>query len=202
MEPSLFQLNITEVLASPKPFGISDARVTTYCAWRESQRPFGRTLGANLLEIGRTIVGVNPFWESFSMKHAILGLALFLIATPTLGQSLASRSSQSSPQAQASVEINPRLQQARENLAGSTTESQTSESRIGPDDLLNISIFEAPEMNCSVRVSASGEISLQLLGPVHASGLTPRELDSILKGLLHGTYMKDPHDGGFIQGLR
>ena len=52
-------------------------------------------------------------------------------------------------------------------------ESQTSESRIGPDDLLVITIFEAPEMNSTVRVSASGEISLQLLGAVQAAGLTP-----------------------------
>jgi protein involved in polysaccharide export with SLBB domain len=48
--------------------------------------------------------------------------------------------------------------------------------------LLNISVFEAPEMNCTVRVSANGDISLQLLGAVHAAGLTPRELEAVLQG--------------------
>ena len=57
-------------------------------------------------------------------------------------------------------------------------------------------------MNCTVRVSASGEISLQLLGPVHAAGLTPRELESVLQGLLRHTYMKDPHVGVFVQELQ
>jgi polysaccharide export outer membrane protein len=160
--------------------------------------------GADFLTrgIGWVIVNMNRFRGSFFKIQAIPGLALFLIATPALAQIMANRSSQSSPQVQTSAEINQRLQQAREKLAGSTTESQTSESRIGPDDLLNISIFEAPEMNCIVRVSASGEISLQLLGAIHAAGLTPRELESVLQGLLRRTYMKDPHVGVFVQELQ
>ncbi len=202
MDPSLFQISGTEVLNPPKSFGISDAQATTRSAWPESQKPFRRTLGANLLGIGWVIVNMNPFCVSFSIKQPILGLAFFLVATPALGQSVTNRSSQSSPQVQSSSEINLRLQQARENLAGSTTESQTSESLIGPDDLLNISIFEAPEMNCTVRVSASGEISLELLGAVHAAGFTPRELESVLQGLLRRTYMKDPHVGVFVQELQ
>ena len=136
------------------------------------------------------------------MKHAILGLVFFLIATPALGQNAANKSSQSSPQVQSTAEINQRLQQARENIAARATESPISESRIGPDDLLNITVFEAPEMNCSVRVSASGEISIELLGAVHAAGLTPRELETVLQGLLRQTYMKDPHVGVFVQELQ
>jgi polysaccharide export outer membrane protein len=145
---------------------------------------------------------MNRFRKSFFKIQAILGLAFFLIATPALAQSAAYRSSQSSAPVQTSAEINQRLQQASEKLAGSTTEFQSSESRIGPDDLLNISIFEAPEMNCTVRVSANGEISLQLVGAVHAAGLTPRELESDLEGLLRRTYLKDPHVGVFVQELQ
>ncbi len=137
----------------------------------------------------------NRFRELIFTIQAILGLAFFLTAATAFAQTTTNRSSQSSPQVQTSAEINQRLQQARENLSGSTTEYQTSESRIG-------SIFEAPEMNCTVRVSASGEISLQLLGAVHASGLTPRELEYILQALLRGAYMKDPHVGVFIQELQ
>ena len=109
-------------------------------------------------------------------------LAFLLVASPAISQGLANRSRESRTQVQTSVEINQRLQSADEKRAGSTTESQTSESRIGPDDLLNITVFEAPEMNSTVRVSANGEISLQLLGAVHAAGLTPRELESVLQG--------------------
>ena len=144
----------------------------------------------------------NRFNGTFFVAQAILGLTFCLIAASALAQSVPKSSSQSLPQVQTAAEINQRLQQANEKLAGATTESETSESRIGPDDLLNISVFEAPEMNNTVRVSASGEISLQLLGAVHAAGLTPKELESVLQMLLRRTYMKDPHVGVFVQELQ
>jgi polysaccharide biosynthesis/export protein len=145
---------------------------------------------------------MNRVRESFFMIPAILGLAFFLIATPALAQSAANGNSQSSPQVRSAAEINQSFQKAHEELAGSARELQTRESRIGPDDLLNITIFEAPELNSTVRVSARGEISLQLLGAVHAAGLTPRELESVLRGQLRQTYMKDPHVGVFVQELQ
>jgi polysaccharide biosynthesis/export protein len=74
-------------------------------------------------------------------------------------------------------------------------------SRIGPDDLLDISVFEAPEMNRTLRVSANGEISFELLGPVKASGLTPQELETALQDQLRRTFMKDPHVGVFVHEL-
>jgi polysaccharide biosynthesis/export protein len=74
-------------------------------------------------------------------------------------------------------------------------------SRIGPDDLLDISVFEAPEMNRTLRVSANGEISFELLGAVKASGLTPQELEAVLQDQLRRTFMKDPHVGVFVHEL-
>ena len=145
---------------------------------------------------------LNRRQGSFFAAQAIAGLSLFLIVIPAGAQGLANGTSQSSPQLQNSTDFKQRLQQVSAKTAGSATEAQTRESRIGPDDLLNITIFEAPEMNCTVRVSAGGEISLQLLGAVHAAGLTSRELESVLQGSLHGTYMKDPHVGVFVQELQ
>jgi len=180
MDPSLFQFDVTGMLNSPKYFEISNVGATTCSAQRDGKpSPMEKsTPSSSNLDRG-----------SFFTIQAILGLAFFLLATPTLAQSVANGSSQPSIQ-------------ARENLARTTTESQTSESRIGPDDLLTISVFEAPEMNCTVRVSAGGQISLQLLGAVHAAGLTPGELESVLQVQLRRTYMKDPHVGVFVQELQ
>jgi len=145
---------------------------------------------------------MNRTRETIFVILAILGLALFLMATPVLAQTAANRNAQPSPPLQTAAQINQRLQQASENLAGPAAESQAGESRLGPDDLLNITVFEAPEMNSTVRISASGEISLELLGAVHAAGLTPRELESVLHEMLRRTYMKDPHVGVFVQELQ
>ena len=78
----------------------------------------------------------------------------------------------------------------------------SSEYRIGPDDLLDISTFEAQELKWSVRVRGDGRISLPLLGEVRASGLTPRELEVVLQEILRRTYLKDPHVGVFVREMR
>lgn len=192
-----FQFGITNDLIPPNLFGFSGCCRAMRSSRFNIDSPIARMAFSNAPK-----VSVNLPSYRFFIAHLVLGLVLFLIATPALGQAIANGSSQPPPQVQPSSELNQGLAQARENLTESTTESQDGEYRIGPDDLLNISVFEAPEMNCSVRVSASGEISLQLLGAVHAAGLSPRELESTLQGLLRRTYMKSPHVGVFVQELQ
>ena len=76
-----------------------------------------------------------------------------------------------------------------------------SDYRIGPHDLLEITVFEAPELNRAVRVSAGGGISLPLLGLVPAAGLTPQELEVALQERLRERYMNDPHVGVFVREM-
>src|SRR6266478_5737505 len=76
------------------------------------------------------------------------------------------------------------------------------EYTIGTEDVLEVNVFEAQELNREVRVSASGEISLPLLGGVRAAGLTPRELEKSLEQLLGQKYMKDPHVGVFVREMQ
>jgi polysaccharide export outer membrane protein len=64
--------------------------------------------------------------------------------------------------------------------------------RIGPDDMLQIKVFDAPDLSQTVRVAGDGDISLPLLGTIKAAGMTPRELELVLQALLRRTYMKDP----------
>jgi polysaccharide biosynthesis/export protein len=148
------------------------------------------------------IVKDRRFSKSLFMVQAIAGALLFSITAPARAQSMASGNGQSSPRLQTAAEINLTLEMAREKLDGPALESPSSDSRIGLDDLLNITIFEAPEMNSIVRVSASGDISMQLLGAVHAAGLTPMQLESELQAQLRRSYMKDPHVGVFVQELQ
>ncbi len=80
--------------------------------------------------------------------------------------------------------------------------SDSTKYRIGPDDVLDISVFGAPELNRQVRVSSGGEISLPLLGQVRTAGITPVELESRLQDLLRRTYMKDPQVSVFVRDLQ
>jgi polysaccharide export outer membrane protein len=99
-------------------------------------------------------------------------------------------------------DYNQRLGQLKHSLAGPVTNSAAEDYRIGPQDLLEISVFEAPELNRAVRVSASGEISIPLIGAVQASGLTPKALEFVLQELLRRTYMKDPHVSVFMKEMQ
>lgn len=102
---------------------------------------------------------------------------------------------------QTSEEWNQRLQKVLDaNSAALAAGPQ--DYRIGFDDVLDISVFEAQELNREVRVSSAGDISLPLLESVHAAGLTPRELELVLEALLRRTYMKDPHVSVFVREMQ
>ena len=69
----------------------------------------------------------------------------------------------------------------------------TAGTRIGPNDELAVGVFEAPELDRTVRVAGSGMISLPLIGEVRAAGLTPRELELLLEASFRKSYIRDPH---------
>jgi polysaccharide biosynthesis/export protein len=101
------------------------------------------------------------------------------------------------PYQQTTDDYNQRLAALNRQLfretSGLTTEGLRSDYRIGADDLLDISVLEAPELDRSPRVSSSGQISLGLVGTVQAAGLTTRELEIVTEELLRRDYIKDPH---------
>ena len=70
---------------------------------------------------------------------------------------------------------------------------------VGAEDLLEISVFEIPELNRTVRVSTKGTISLPLLGEIRVEGLTPIELESRLRDELSRRYLQDPQVSIFVR---
>lgn len=88
---------------------------------------------------------------------------------------------------------NRQLAELTRATTNATPEAPVREQRIGSDDLLQVTVFEAPDMGGSVRVSAQGDISLPLIGVTRAAGLTPEQLARALEQRLRATYMRDPH---------
>src|SRR3984885_7802661 len=137
-----------------------------------------------------------------------LRLAIFcgLLAALSLFYSPISRAQTSQPDAnpaappahsETTEDYNRRLEQLNQSLAARPTSGEQTEYRIGAHDLLEINVFEAPDLNRSLRVSASGEISMPLLGAIQSTGLTARELEGVIEIKLR-QYMKDPHVGVFV----
>src|SRR5262249_32133632 len=57
--------------------------------------------------------------------------------------------------------------------------------RIGSDDLVSVSVYDAPELTRTVRVSSDGYLRLPMLGErIRAQGLLPAELETVIAGAL------------------
>ncbi|HEV8374971.1 MAG TPA: polysaccharide biosynthesis/export family protein [Candidatus Polarisedimenticolia bacterium] len=74
-----------------------------------------------------------------------------------------------------------------------------SEYTIGKEDLLEIGVFEQPDLTRTVRVSGDGTISVPLLGTVPLDGLTTKEAESRLRDLLSDRYLNDPQVWVFVK---
>jgi polysaccharide biosynthesis/export protein len=74
-----------------------------------------------------------------------------------------------------------------------------SEYRIGPQDLLEVSVFLNQDLKREVRVNTVGQISLPLIGSVPAGGKTVQELESDLTAAYGKSYLQNPQVNVFIK---
>jgi polysaccharide export outer membrane protein len=74
--------------------------------------------------------------------------------------------------------------------------------RIGPEDLLEISLFEDEKLNRTARVSSQGNITFPPLGVLRVEGLTANQLEREIRDLLAEKYYQDPHVTVFIKEYR
>ncbi len=74
-----------------------------------------------------------------------------------------------------------------------------SDYRIGPQDVLELSVYQLTELNGPVRVNSQGMISLPLLGPMTAAGKTVPELEKEITELLAADYLQNPQVSLFVR---
>ena len=84
---------------------------------------------------------------------------------------------------------------------GDTHVSALGDYRIGPEDLLQISVWKNEAMSRSVPVRPDGKISLPLLNDVQAAGLTALELRDVLTQKL-ADYMPNPEVSVIVSEVR
>jgi len=128
------------------------------------------------------------------------------LPAPLAAQTATNRESSSSDspsfRGNTSQDYNDRLVQLARETKAPELSSSPGDYQIGPEDLLEISVLEAPDLNRTVRVSDDGAISLALLGSIQAAGLSTRQLQAVLEDRLRQTYMKDPQVSVFVREMR
>lgn len=113
----------------------------------------------------------------------------------------AQQDQQNSPATRANPPLNTATPASQLALSPRGTNSTSSASlakedhpvlvKFGPGDLLEVSVYNVPELATKARVSNSGEIYLPLIDYVHVAGLTQEEAQAVIEKRLE--------DGGFVR---
>jgi polysaccharide export outer membrane protein len=140
------------------------------------------------LAASRSPGGSAPRWASIATA-ALLVILFASCTTPVAepGQSMRAPSVDSSPGGTFNESLLAAVgRDPTEELPGA------AEYRIGPGDLIQITVFQVEELNRTVRVRPDGAISLPLLGHIEVAGATSRELEDRLAARLGKDYLQDP----------
>jgi polysaccharide export outer membrane protein len=70
---------------------------------------------------------------------------------------------------------------------------------LGPGDLIEMNVYNVPELTTKARVSKTGDLYLPLIDYVHVQGLTQEEAQTVIeKRLADGGFVRNPHVTIFV----
>lgn len=143
----------------------------------------GRILPVHLLilVISSAVLAQNPATQEHSVPSASLPTA--------------------EPVAQAATSASGAAANAQKNDDKSDKETSdwSTMAKLGAGDLLEISVYNVPELNAKVRVSNAGDVYLPLIDYIHVEGLTQEEAQALIaKRLEDGGFVRSPHVTIFI----
>ena len=70
---------------------------------------------------------------------------------------------------------------------------------IGPQDLLEVKVFEVEELSSKVRVNRRGYITMPLIGSISVNGHNITEVERLVEQRLAEEYLQDPHVAVFVE---
>ena len=72
-------------------------------------------------------------------------------------------------------------------------------TKLGPGDLIEVNVYNVPELTTKARVGNSGDVYLPLIDYVHLEGLTQEEAQTVIeKRLESGGFVRSPHVTIFV----
>jgi polysaccharide biosynthesis/export protein len=134
-------------------------------------------------------------WKQLSAILAIAACLLFL-ARPVIAQDASQDQGQDPGADVQATEPNAQMSGDMEVEGGGVI---GADYKLGPEDVVTITVFDLPEMTQTARVENDGTINVKLLGRVPAAGLTTTELKKELERAWGKTYLEDPIVSIFIK---
>ena len=93
---------------------------------------------------------------------------------------------------------NTALANAAATFMSSATPGNTA-YKIGPQDVLDISVFQVPDLTRTVQVADTNSINLPLVGVVPTKNKTPQDLERDLTQRLGARYLQSPQVSVFVR---
>jgi polysaccharide export outer membrane protein len=101
--------------------------------------------------------------------------------------------------------VNIKAQDSPASNTASTANGATSDKKVPPPvplqlgvgDLVEMSVYNVPELSSKTRVSSSGDLYCPLVGYTHVAGLTAEEAQEAIEKRL-SNYVKNPHVSIFV----
>src|SRR4029079_16216547 len=87
-------------------------------------------------------------------------------------------------------------------LLGYASQAMAQSGALQPGDPINISVYQDPKLDRTVVVGPTGMISFPLAGPIRAGGLTPAQLENVLRQRLKGRFTEEPDVTVSVAALR
>jgi polysaccharide export outer membrane protein len=101
----------------------------------------------------------------------------------------------STPDAQRNTSESSKIAPAQ----GATSPSNSPVLKLGAGDLIEVSVYNVPELSTKARVGNSGDVYLPLIDYVHVEDLTTEEAQSLIqKRLEDGGFVRNPHVTIFV----
>jgi polysaccharide biosynthesis/export protein len=122
--------------------------------------------------------------------------ALFVFSlTLVLGVMAIAQEQPPQPSAKPVGQVFPSAVPSADPTETSQTADQTNSSaRLGTGDLLEVTVYNVPELTTKSRLGSNGDVYLPLVDYVHLAGLTIEEAQALIeKRLSDGGFVKNPH---------
>jgi polysaccharide biosynthesis/export protein len=138
----------------------------------------------------------------------VVGLLLLAGSAPAQQNSPEQPQSAAQPASQTAVGTTASQPDAQRNTSesaknapapGGTSSSDSPVLKLGAGDLIEVSVYNVPELTTKARVGNSGDVYLPLIDYVHVEDLTTEEAQSLIqKRLEDGGFVRNPHVTIFV----
>ncbi len=81
----------------------------------------------------------------------------------------------------------------------SLSDPRSASYKIGPLDILDITVFKVPELSKTIQVTEAGTMNFPLIGEVAVGDKSPREVEAILTKRLGAKYLQNPQLSVFVK---